>query len=108
MFGAMIYYALFLGVRLIVVRYLKGKNQFIDQRIVPLLENHNIEVTCLTFILEGNLDIGFWAYICIMHIKNHNIGSHFSDVLSNLFAFLMLILLFYALIHLLIKAVKYI
>ena len=108
MFGAMVYYAFFLAVRLFVIRFLKGKTEFIDQRIIPWFKNHNIEVTCLTFILEGNLDIAFWAFICIMNIKNNNIGRHFSDVFSNLIAFVILLLLACAPIYLLYKAVNYI
>ena len=50
-------------------------------------------------MLEGNLDISFWSYICILSVKEHGIGNpHWADMFSNILAFLMLILVTLALI----------
>lgn len=108
MFGTMIIYALFLIVRKLVVRCLKGRNQFCDKNIVPWFENHNIELTCLTFILEGNLDISFWAFISALNVKKYGIGSRGSNVFSNLCAFVILFPLAYAPIHLLVRSIQHI
>jgi hypothetical protein len=65
-------------------------------------------VTCITFILEGNLDISFWALISSVNVKKNGIGMpHFSDVLSNLLAFVMLVLLAFAPLFLLFRTKKY-
>ena len=110
MFGLMIFYACFLGVRKLFTGYIKGtgEREYCDMKVVPWFEAHNIEVTCITFILEGNLDISFWALICLIYVKNHGIGMpHFSDVLSNLLAFVMLVLLACAPVFLLFRTNKY-
>ena len=106
MFAVMIYYALFLAVRKLFTRYIKGtgKWEFCNQKIVPWFESHNIQVACITFILEGNLDISFWTLICAIYVKKHGIGMpHFSDVFSNLLAFTMLFLLACAPVYLLFR-----
>jgi hypothetical protein len=110
MFGAMIYYALFLAVRKLFTRSIKGrvKKEFCDAKVVPWFEDHNIEVTCLTFILEGNLDISFWGFIAILYVKDNGLGQTFSDRFSNLLAFVMLVTLAIAPIALIYRANKYI
>jgi hypothetical protein len=109
MFGAMIYYVLFLAVRKLFTGYIKwtGKKEFCDAKVVPWFEDHNIEVTCLTFILEGNLDISFWGFIAILYVKDHGLGQTFSDRFSNLLAIAMLVPLVIAPIALIYRAMKY-
>jgi hypothetical protein len=110
MFGAIIYYVLFLAVRKLFTGFIKGtgEKEFCDAKVVPWFEDHNIEVTCLTFILEGNLDISFWVFIALLYVKDNGLGKTFSDRFSNLFAFAMLLPLAVAPIALLYRAVKYI
>ena len=110
MFGTIIFYVLFLAVRKLFTGYIKGtgEQEFCDRKVVPWFEDHNIEVTCLTFILEGNLDISFWLFIAILYVKDHGIGQKFSDGFSNVFAFAMILPLTAAPISLLYRAVKYI
>ena len=110
MFAMMIYYAFFLAVRKLFTGYIKGtgEREFCDQKIVPWFERHNIQVTCITFILEGNLDISFWTLICSIYVKKHGFGMpHFSDVFSNILAFLMLVLLACAPVYLLFRTKQY-
>ena len=103
----MIFYALFVGVRKIFTGYIKG-DSFCDKKIVPWFEAHNIEVACLTFILEGTLDFTFWAFISVFYVKAHGIGKQFSDLFSNLLAFVIIALLAYAPVHLLIRGNQHI
>jgi hypothetical protein len=110
MFGLMIFYACFLGVRKLFTGCIKGtgEREYCDRKIVPWFEAHNIEVTCITFILEGNLDISFWTLISSMYVKKHGIGMpRFSDVFSNIFGFVMLFLLASAPVYLLVRTKKY-
>jgi hypothetical protein len=110
MFAMIILYILFLGVRKLFTGYIKGtgEREFCDKKIVPWFEAHNIEVTCITFILEGNIDISIWTLISSIYVKRHGIGMpHFSDVFSNLFAFVMLLLLACAPVYLLFRTMKF-
>jgi hypothetical protein len=110
MFAMIILYILFLGVRKLFTGYIKGtgEREFCDKKIVPWFEAHNIEVTCITFILESNLDISFWTLISSIYVKKHGIGMpNFSDILSNIFAFVMLFLLACAPVYLLVRTKKY-
>ena len=66
MFYFMILYPFFLAIRKILLRNFKGES-LIEKNIVPWFRNHNIEVTCLNFFLEGNLDISFWVFICAIY-----------------------------------------
>jgi hypothetical protein len=110
MFAFMVFYAVFLGVRKLFTGCIKRtvKQEFCVMKIVPWFEAHNIEVTAITFILEGNLDISFWTLISSLYAKKHGIGTpHFSDTFSNIYAFAMLFLLASAPVYLLFRTKKY-
>jgi hypothetical protein len=104
MFMAMVAYSIFLLIRWVII------SQFSDIReckpkIVPWFRNHNIEATCIRFIMEANIDILLNALICIIYMKNKwSLGDKFQDKVSNLFGFIMLLILIYAPIHTLARA----
>lgn len=107
MFLAMIYYALFLTCRWITLHFF-GSEKSCNQKIVPWFRSHNIEATSIRFIMEGNIEILFCAIIAILQVKeSRSIGPKFADMLSNLLAFLMLIVLSYAPIHALLRAIQF-
>ena len=103
-FLMMLGYALFLITRWVIVR------QFHDERhcarkIVPWFQKHNVEATCIRFILEGNIDIFINALISILNVENsRSLGGKFWDVFSNLLGCVMLLVLAYAPLHSLYRA----
>ena len=92
MFMMMVYYCLYLAFREMVLRNFTG-DYYCEKKIVPYFRKHHIEGTVLRFILEGNLEISFWSFICALYVKKNGIGiHHWSDVFSNILAFIMLLL----------------
>ena len=107
MFMLMIYYGLYLAFREMVLRNFTGEF-YCEKKIVPYFRKHNIQGTLLRFFLEGNLDISLWSFISIFYVKEHGIGmSHWSDVVSNIVAFIMLALVLLSLILTWYKANQY-
>ena len=77
-------------------------------KIVTSFKDHNIENTCIGFILEGNIDISIWGFICAIYIRKNGIGMpHFSDVFSNIFSFLSIVPLFLAPLYLVYRALQF-
>jgi hypothetical protein len=77
MFLAMIYYALYLSTRWMIIRWFSDVREC-RPKIVPWFRNHNIEATCIRFILEGNIDILLNALISILYMKNTwSLGNKF-------------------------------
>ena len=88
----MIYYGLYLAFRQMILRNFTGEYHC-ERKIVPYFRTHKIEGTLLGFVLEGNIDISFWSYICALYVKEHGIRMpRWSDVFSNILAFIMLLL----------------
>ena len=55
--------------------------------------------------MEGNIDILLNALISIVYIKKtRSLGAKFSDIISNIFGFIMLLVLCYAPFHALFRA----
>ena len=55
--------------------------------------------------MEANIDILLNALICILYMKNKwSLGNKFQDKVSNLFGFIMLLILCYAPFHALARA----
>jgi len=69
MFLVMVFYALYLCTRWIIIRWFSDVREC-RPKIVPWFRSHNIEATCIRFILEGNIDILLNALICILYMKN--------------------------------------
>ncbi len=65
---AMISYALYLSTRWMILRWFSDAREC-RPKIIPWFQNHNIEATCIRFILEGNIDILLNALICILYMK---------------------------------------
>jgi len=65
MFLVMIYYALYLSTRWMIIKWFSDVREC-RPKIVPWFRNHNIEATCIRFILEGNIDILLNALISIL------------------------------------------
>ena len=114
-FLMLVLYAIYLAIRAIVRRNCKEertyKNRFINlliQYIMNSFRNHKIQTTCIGFILEGNIEISLWGLICAIYIKNNGIGMpYFSDVFSNIFAFISMVPLYFAPLYLLQRAWKF-
>jgi hypothetical protein len=103
----MIGYFFFLLVRWVITRQFRGerKNCYCN-KLVPWFESHNIEATTIRFVLEGNIDILFWAMIALLHVREtRSTGEKFQDRLSNMLAIAMLIVLIYAPVHAIFRAV---
>jgi len=101
MFLVMVAYGAFLLVRIYVLRKYSTESRFqCETKIVPWFRNQNLESAIIRFLLEGNIDILFWALITIINVKRSgSLGKKFSDGLSNLLAFVMLVVLIYAPFH---------
>ena len=107
MFLFIVFYALYLCTRWMMIRWFSDVRQC-KPKIIPWFRNHNIEATCIRFILEGNIDILLNALICILYMKNKwSFGDKFQDKGSNLFGFIMLIILCYAPIHALARSLQF-
>jgi hypothetical protein len=112
MFLMMVFYVFYLAIRGLVLRCFKEKINFKQDRkslliskILTSFRNHRIETTFICFILEGNIDISLWGFICAIYVRKNGIGTpYFSDVFSNLFAFLSMVPLLIAPLYLLKKA----
>ena len=77
MFLVMIAYALYLSTRWVIIRWLSDVREC-RPKIVPWFRSHNIEATCIRFIMEGNIDILLNALICILHMKKTwSLGDEF-------------------------------
>ena len=77
MFLVMIAYALYLSTRWMILRWFSDVREC-RPKIVPWFRSHNIEATCIRFILEGNIDILLNALICILYMKNTwSLGNKF-------------------------------
>ena len=108
----MVFYIIYLAIRAIVLRNCKEERTYkykqmslLVSKIVTSFKDHNIENTCIGFILEGNIDISIWGFICAIYIRKNGIGMpHFSDVFSNIFSFVSMGPLLFAPLHLLYKA----
>ena len=115
MFLMMVSYAFFLAIRAIVLRNCKVErkykhklmNSFVGQTMTVFRE-HKLEATCIGFILEGNIDITIWAFVCAIYVKNNGIGMpYFSDVFSNIFSFLSIVPIFLAPLYLVYRALQF-
>jgi len=62
-----VYYALFLAVRCCIHR--DGDSDDCWDYVVPWFESHNIEVTTIRFVLEGNIDILLSASISLIYAR---------------------------------------
>jgi hypothetical protein len=69
MFVVMVFYALYLCTRWMIIRWFSDVREC-TPKIIPWFRSHNIEATCIRFILEGNIDILLNALICIIYMKN--------------------------------------
>ena len=66
-----------------------------------------MEVTTIRFVLEGAMDVLFWALIAILHVRDtRSLGPKFSDKLSNIVAFAFLLMIIYAPIHAIYRAIQ--
>jgi hypothetical protein len=73
--------------------------------MINLLRSHCVESYLITFILEGNIEISLWGFICAIYIRKNGMGMpHFSNVFSNIFAFASMVPLLIAPLYLLKKA----
>jgi len=96
---AMAFYPVFLLARTIVLRVFKDKEGW-RSKVYNWFEPQNREATITRFVLEGNLDILIWAIISTAYVRQtSSIGQTFSDGLSNVFGWCMLIVLVYAPFH---------
>jgi hypothetical protein len=76
--------------------------------MVNSLRSHCVESYLITFILEGNIDISLWGFICAIYIRKNGMGMpHFSDVFSNIFAFASMVSLLIAPLYLLYRAFQF-
>ena len=99
-------YILFLGMRETVLRWFHDE-QYCLQKIYPWFKSHNVEVTAIRFVLEGTMDVLFWALIAILHVRDtRSLGPKFSDKMSNLLAIAFLLLIIYAPIHTIFRATQ--
>ena len=105
MFAFMAFYALFLIIRLFVIIFCK--NKFCARKIRPWFTSHIPEVTIITFILEGKIDISLYSFICAIYVSKEGMGTTRGDVFSNVLAFIMLLPLVYAPFHMLWRACLY-
>jgi hypothetical protein len=102
---AMFLYGVFIPVRYIILKYFN--NRPILRKIYPLLRSHNVEITTIRFVLEGTMDILFWALISILYVKDtRSLGLKASDRFSNVFAFSMLLVIMYAPVHAIYRVVQ--
>jgi len=69
MFLFIVFYALYLGTRCMMIRWFSDVRQC-KPKIIPWFRNHNIEATCIRFIMECKIDILMNALICILYMKN--------------------------------------
>ena len=69
MFLFIVFYALYLCTRWMMIRWFSDVRQC-KPKIIPWFRNHNIEATCIRFIMECNIDILLNALICILYMKN--------------------------------------
>ena len=77
MFLAIVFYAFYLLTRWMMIRWFHDAREC-NRRIVPWFQSHNIEASCIRFILEGNIDILLNALICIVYMKNEwSLGDKF-------------------------------
>ena len=103
---AIFLYIMFLGLRETVLRWFHDE-AYCLQKIYPWFKSHNVEVTTIRFVLEGTIDILFWALICILNVKEmHSLGLKFQDKFANFVAFWMLVPIIYAPIHLVYRAIQ--
>ena len=66
-----------------------------------------MEVTTIRFVLEGAMDVLFWALIAILHVRDtYSLGTKFSDKFSNILAIAFLLLIIYAPIHTIFRATQ--
>ena len=99
-------YILFLGMRETVLRWFHDE-QYCLQKIYPWFKSHNVELTTIRFVLEGTMDVLFWALISILHVRDtRSLGPKFSDKFSNLLAIAFLLLIIYAPIHTIFRATQ--
>ena len=100
-------YVLFLGMRETVLRWFHDE-QYCLRKIYPWFKSHNVEVTLIRFVLEGTMDVLFWALISILHVRDtRSLGPKFSDKLSNLVAIAFLLLIIYAPTHAIYRATQF-
>jgi hypothetical protein len=100
-------YILFLGIRVTVLRWFHNK-KFCSQKIYPWFKSHNVEVTTIRFVLEGTMDVLFWALISIFNAKNmRSLGVKFQDKCANIVAIAFLLLISYAPIHAIYRAIQF-
>jgi len=105
MFLIAVFYGLFLIARALILKYSTSKSLWMV-RVRNSLAEHNIEAVCVRFILEGNIDLTIWCFLSINNaVKTKAVWSSFSDVFSNLLAFLTLVPLVAAPIYLYRQAV---
>jgi hypothetical protein len=70
-------YILFLGMRETVLRWFHDE-QLCLQKIYPWFKSHNVEVTTIRFVLEGMMDVLFWALIAILDVRDkRSLGPKF-------------------------------
>lgn len=103
MFMFMVVYAVFLIVRVVVLKCPKSGNRHIS-RVQNVFFDHRVEPTIIRFILEGGLDILSWSLIALINAKKNTFGKKRQDAFSNVFAACMLVALLYAIVHTLIRA----
>ena len=65
-------------------------------------------MTTIRFVLEGTMDVLFWALIAILNVRDtRSLGPKFSDKLSNIFAIAFLLLIIYAPMHTILRAIQF-
>jgi hypothetical protein len=103
---AIFFYIIFLGLRETVLRWFHDE-AYCLQTILTWFKSHNVEVATIRFVLEGTMDILFWALICILNVKEkHSLGPKFQDKFANFVAFAMFAPIIYAPIHFVWRAIQ--
>jgi len=99
-------YIIFLGIRETVLRWFHDE-QYCLRKIYTWFKSHNVEVTSIRFVLEGTMDVLFWALIAILYvIDTRSLGPKFSDKFSNIVAVAFLLMIIYAPIHAIFRATQ--
>ena len=107
MFGFILVYALYLIIRVPVMR--SNPTNKLMKKVKRKFCEHNIEASLITLIVEGNLDITIWCCIMSSYIYNQEqdkFGKKAQDRFSNIIGCLYLVALIYVPFHLYCKGRK--
>ena len=112
MFIMMVMYFIYLAIRGLVLKSCSEQKTFQQDRISQFMSkiltsfrDHSVETTCISFILEGTIEISLWGFICLLYIRKNGVGMpYFSEVFSNIFSFVSLVPLSIAPLYLLYRA----